>query len=1282
MAKFCGKCGTKLDEATGLCQNCDADKLKRESGLRESEEMLRQMRTENRELQERKEVKEKRQRQQRKDNKKRKKTGNRVVKGVLLGAVFILLGIGSVEALVYMGVVNIPGLRQSKTDSNTLANITEFQALSDGFTDRKIEDKESALEAIDDVSETIGIKDVTAVFSECKEDTVLDNTYYRFEQEYHGIPVYGRSVIISADKDGNSLMLSGNYLDVDGTETKPEIDSSEAVSIVQEKYSEEETTIFNEGLTIYSLDENTPELTWQVFAENSNMMEYCFVSAVSGKIIEELSLCDANSVESVKASGQDIDAIEREFASVKEENEYLLKDIERGIHVYDAGGETMYPQWNVTDSNNNVYVRKGKEWFDEAGNKVVVGGENFSCIIKDTRGKTIGKNGIIDLKLIGENLKIAKNSSTVWDDFKAVTVMSRMTAVYDFWKEEFNRRSYDDNNGLMLVTYNDYLDGKTTNGYYWGVKNASKAIFRFGTECSMGIDMIAHEYTHGVEKAISNLKGQDESGALKESYGDILGEVIEDWYDNGEFDGSCDWIQGDRDLKSPSQSEGGEYPDTYHGSGWKDTNDEWDNGGVHDNSTVISHAAYLMWTGIGGHVAYEALSTKQIAELFYQTLYSLPADCTFSEFRTLLQNTANIMWKQGKLSENQYWCVSNAMFQVGILPAPAEYKVSRDFKLNVYDINKNLYDNYSVKISSLAEKVKQGPELKQDEWEDVTYEVDTSEPLPVSLDLGVYKIEIIDNVDESNVYTLYIETLSKGEKKTIDLYTIFGTSQETAEQTGIPADAAEFNGHHYYVYNLDEITTWKEAKEYCESKGGYLATITSREENDFVYSYLKNNFDYESAYFGFTDQEEEGVWVWDNGESGTFTNWHAGEPNDENPNEDYAMYYYKYSDGTWNDGDFGDQTVNSGRVFICEWGKYRTTPSTSAKTVNDTEIWNTFLQEKQYEPNITDWTITELQYCLLDIDQDGKKELILTPGTAWDDFEIYQVYTIGEDEKVYLADDFTACYGISYSSKYKVLAYNSSRPSEMSASLEYYAMDGTKMTESFAVNMEVDLNTYLPVYNVHNTSKGTDTTITEDEYEAYQKECTPLTEWKTLESKSAKKNSGKTQTSDQEWKTAYAQFLRNGEYKSDMPGCDAPRFFVYDVDGDGSMELVIIRATYSVVGGDVYALVNGKVVHAGGTSGTYGSFASYPSDGLLLSSYGHMGVDLEEYFTLSDGKLVSQARWISSFTDGETWYLNDQETTQEAYETWKAEHVNGKIFAVEYQDAHPITEENIQAYVK
>ena len=154
----------------------------------------------------------------------------------------------------------------------------------------------------------------------------------------------------------------------------------------------------------------------------------------------------------------------------------------------------------------------------------------------------------------------------------------------------------------------------------------------------------------------------------------------------------------------------------------------------------------------------------------------------------------------------------------------------------------------------------------------------------------------------------------------------------------VPQDASEFNGHYYYVYDLDAITTWEEAQEHCKSQGGYLATITSQEENEFVYSYLRSNFDYESAYFGFTDRNEEGTWIWANGEKSSYTNWHPGEPNSENPNEDYAMYYFKYSDGTWNDGDFGNRTVNSGRVFICEWGEYNDQHSTTSPEDENTAL--------------------------------------------------------------------------------------------------------------------------------------------------------------------------------------------------------------------------------------------------------------------------------------------------------------------------------------------------------
>ena len=36
MAKFCGKCGAKLNDTTGFCPNCDVDKLKEQSDKSEA----------------------------------------------------------------------------------------------------------------------------------------------------------------------------------------------------------------------------------------------------------------------------------------------------------------------------------------------------------------------------------------------------------------------------------------------------------------------------------------------------------------------------------------------------------------------------------------------------------------------------------------------------------------------------------------------------------------------------------------------------------------------------------------------------------------------------------------------------------------------------------------------------------------------------------------------------------------------------------------------------------------------------------------------------------------------------------------------------------------------------------------------------------------------------------------------------------------------------------------------------------------------------------------------
>ena len=171
--------------------------------------------------------------------------------------------------------------------------------------------------------------------------------------------------------------------------------------------------------------------------------------------------------------------------------------------------------------------------------------------------------------------------------------------------------------------------------------------------------------------------------------------------------------------------------------------------------------------------------------------------------------------------------------------------------------------------------------------------------------------------EKENTFSILQKRLNINKKNNLE-----DANGKTQISIRIPQNAVEYNGHHYYIYEIDDITSGEDAEKYCESLGGYLATITSADENEFLFNYI-HELGYENAHFGFTDSEEEGTWKWVTGGEVNYTNWHSGEPNGENEDEDYAMFYFKYDDGTWNDGDFNGRTVNGGNAFICEWGDAR-----------------------------------------------------------------------------------------------------------------------------------------------------------------------------------------------------------------------------------------------------------------------------------------------------------------------------------------------------------------------
>lgn len=171
------------------------------------------------------------------------------------------------------------------------------------------------------------------------------------------------------------------------------------------------------------------------------------------------------------------------------------------------------------------------------------------------------------------------------------------------------------------------------------------------------------------------------------------------------------------------------------------------------------------------------------------------------------------------------------------------------------------------------------------------------------------------------------------------------------------------------------------------------------------------------------------------------------------------------------------------------------------------EPWGEFLQEKQYEENITDWLLTDPGYCLLDIDQDGTQELILTSGPDADNWYEYQVYTAENNQNIELVDNIIVYKAISYSEKYKALVGYNDLPKQLTSRKNYYVLEDGQLTEAFAIGSEVDWETSVPSYGLIDEVNGYEV-LTEDEYNIYENELKPLNDWKSLDTTTLQNQEG------------------------------------------------------------------------------------------------------------------------------------------------------------------------------
>jgi hypothetical protein len=156
----------------------------------------------------------------------------------------------------------------------------------------------------------------------------------------------------------------------------------------------------------------------------------------------------------------------------------------------------------------------------------------------------------------------------------------------------------------------------------------------------LGLDVVAHELTHGVTEQTSGLDYRNESGAINESMSDVFGELTELATTTAKHVRADRWKIGNgtslgviRDMKSPGSTTDPQ-PEIYRGPRWvpatySDRNRVPDLGGVHTNSGVGNKLAYLITDGdtFNGRTV-TGLGIEKVAALYWtvQTLLYPSAD--------------------------------------------------------------------------------------------------------------------------------------------------------------------------------------------------------------------------------------------------------------------------------------------------------------------------------------------------------------------------------------------------------------------------------------------------------------------------------------------------------------------------------------------------------------------------------------------------------------------------------------------------------------------------------
>lgn len=444
----------------------------------------------------------------------------------------------------------------------------------------------------------------------------LGMAHVKLDQRWQGLPVFGGQIVVHFNPDDEPVQVNGVYapLPARPPASQTTISPAAALAAAVAKVGASDTALIEptvqelvywyprqtRPIVAFKVDLNPgPTESWQVF-----------VSAADGRVLRVLS--------SLKAGAEVGAAPDLHGAS-------------RTVNCW-KDGVTYY----ACDTSQPMYDRNRSQ--------------------PVTLRNIFGAICVLDVQQ--QNIQEAINQGTVvwatssslntWDP-ATVSMISSLGTIYNYYRTVHNHNSIDGN----ACTIISYIHARFPAGNQLSSDNAfynsalNSFIFGDGDQTFRNLpgalDVITHEFTHGVNHHLAGLVYQNQSGALDEHISDFMGCMVD----------RDEWFAGDgivrdpkfvalRDLRDPHNPQV-QSPLPKVMAEYRNLPADQDNGGVHINCGIPNYASYLMTDGPQG------MGRDKAERVVYRALKQgyLTSNSQFTDYRRALVQSAKDLFPDG-----------------------------------------------------------------------------------------------------------------------------------------------------------------------------------------------------------------------------------------------------------------------------------------------------------------------------------------------------------------------------------------------------------------------------------------------------------------------------------------------------------------------------------------------------------------------------------------------------------------------------------------------------------